>query len=447
MDSYGNSGFRGISLRRADVSSLFSNNIRSKMLSVTERAVVGHLLVDGSQLISSKNNITDGGFTIGGTVRKDMGNQNYTYEFDPVDRQSIFPDLPQIIDANIVAGDKSEEDRLIASYWSDLGNDVFDDWGYFYIFDVNSGTYYFPIISPRNQGDGVFNTQTFSAFGRTFTITHGWCVQGIFKFDISVNDNEPFRFGAYGNMGSDGDEDQYGLTDSYNLNGNSLTLYYHHHAESGSENEILYSYFIPKVVTENDTKTYDAFYDSDYMHMRSAEVTKGLIVYFAKKNDVKDWVINDLKISGTGDGNADVSGRLHVHGDILSAGFNMGKTTIITMDDEDYAPSVKNIMNGYFKNNDLSDNRLFTIPTASSIVAHIPDCSVGTTLHFKINNVQSGNYSRNLVTADGSVTIDSSCYNTVVYRNTIFSYAIVITSVTSGSESAVVLQEHNVYYD
>jgi hypothetical protein len=32
--------------------------------------------------------------------------------------------------------------------------------------------------------------------------------------------------------------------------------------------------------------------------MFSQEFTKGLIVYFAKSNDVKEWVVNDLKIGG-----------------------------------------------------------------------------------------------------------------------------------------------------
>ena len=68
---------------------------------------------------------------------------------------------------------------------------------FFYLYDVNSGKYYFPLIDPQNQGDGTFATQTFNAFGRTFTIKHGWAVQGIFKFDISVADSLPFKFGTY----------------------------------------------------------------------------------------------------------------------------------------------------------------------------------------------------------------------------------------------------------
>jgi hypothetical protein len=229
-----------------------------------------------------------------------MGDDNYTYEFDPNRYQStFFPGMTDFIDGNIVAGDKASDDRLTASFWNDLGNDVFDDWGYFYIYDVTSGKYYFPLISPQNEADGTITTQTFEAFGRTFTIKHGWTVQGIFKFDISAADDLPFRFGAYGNMGSDGDEFTENLTHSYTVGSTPLTLYYHHHAEDGDSNEVLYSYFIPKKVAENDAQTYNAYYDSDDMSMVSREVTGGLIVYFSKKNDVKEWVANDIELDSS----------------------------------------------------------------------------------------------------------------------------------------------------
>jgi len=248
--------------------------------------------------LRSKDNDTSGGFPIGGTVTKDMGDEDYTQEFDPNIYQSeFFPGMADFVDGNIVQGDKDSGDRLNASYWNDLGNDVFDDWGYFYIYDVESGKYYFPLINPQNQDDGIFTTQSFEAFGRTFTIRHGWAVEGIFKFDISVADDKPFRFGAYGNMGSDGDENIEDLTHAYTASGTNLTLYYQRHAEDGDSNEILYSYWIPKAVSANAAQTYDFYNNSDDNSMMSKEVTGGVIVYFAKKNDVKEWVAADLEIA------------------------------------------------------------------------------------------------------------------------------------------------------
>ena len=171
--------------------------------------------IPSSGLIYSKDTVVDGGFTVGNRVNKDMSNIEYTDEYNPNNYPEFFPDMAPFIDENILVGDKNEEDRLIASYWNDLRNDVFDSWGFFYLYDVNSGKYYFPLIDPQDQDDGVFATQTFNVFGRTFTIKHGWSVYGIFKFDISVADDLPFRFGGYGNMGSDGDEVTENLTQNY----------------------------------------------------------------------------------------------------------------------------------------------------------------------------------------------------------------------------------------
>lgn len=244
----------------------------------------------------SKNNTTSGGFPVGEPVDKDMGNENYTNELDPMDYPEFFPGMAPFTDANIVAGDKSPSDRLIASYWDDWDDDVFDDWGYFYLYDVESGKYYFPLISPQNQADGSIFTQTFNAFGRVFTIKQGYPVQGIFKFDISVNDNKPFKFGAYGNMGSDGYEVITNLTYPYTIGSTNLTLYYVKQQEDGDSDEIIYSYFIPKKVSENSSLTYDLYQypGDDDNSLMSKVVTNGLIVYFSKTNDVKEWVVNDL---------------------------------------------------------------------------------------------------------------------------------------------------------
>lgn len=456
-----NQSFKGLSRGFQTFSSITStrnsllNYLKVKNKSEFDNTLTinnGSLIIKGNLSISSRNITTSEGFTIGRTPVKDMGDRNYTYEFDPNDYQSqFFPGMADFIDSNIIAGDKSEENRLIASYWRDLGNDVFDDWGFFYLYDVDSGRYYFPLISPQDQDDGVITTQTFNAFGRNFTITHGWSVQGIFKFDISVDDDKLFRFGAYGNMGSDGDEVLEQLTESYSLDGNSLTLYYHHHQESGDSIEQLYSYFIPKNISENNnTQSYNAYYYSDDMSILSKEVKSGLIVYFSKSYDVKEWVINDLEItsgSGTTLSNifvVDGNGNEFVAGNILSKGTNLGKMTFTSsINDSDYTASASSLINGYFTSSNLNDNRLFIIPSSNDIISAIPNCSVNTSFRFTINNVQSGSYSRSLSTTDASVTIDSSCINNSVPQNIIITYVVIITNITSGSESAIILQDCN----
>jgi hypothetical protein len=122
-------------------------------------------------------------------------------------------------------------------------------------------------------------------------------VQGIFKFDISVADSLPFKFGAYGDMGwgtNDGLTE--GLTQNYTVGGQNLTLYYNKDYNTNDNVRQMYSYWIPKKVSENSAKTYDIYYDGDEMSVMSKNVTTGLIVYFAELNNVKDWVINDLGI-------------------------------------------------------------------------------------------------------------------------------------------------------
>jgi hypothetical protein len=244
------------------------------------------------------NNASDiGPIIVGIPVNKDMQNDEYTYEFDPYDYQSeFFPGMADFIDENIVQGDKEESQRLYASYWDDWSNDVFDDWGFFYLYDVTSGKYYFPLLDPQNQDDGIMTTQTFNAFGRTFIIQHGYPAQGIFKFDISVNDNLPFRFGAYGNMGSDSRTIQQSLTQSYVKSNTIRTLYYHHNQDYGRlPEEQFYSYWIPNNVSQNSSQTYEVYYqDDDDMNIMSKSITNGIKVYFSKSNDVKAWVVNDL---------------------------------------------------------------------------------------------------------------------------------------------------------
>jgi hypothetical protein len=185
-----------------------------------------------------------------------------------------------------------------SSYWSDWGNDIFDGWGFFYIFDVATRQYFFPILNPRNLADGVFTTQHFNAFGRIYTITNGYPAQGIFKFDVSCNDNSQFIFGAYGDMGSDNDTINTNLTQSYTLNNTNYTLFYNRNIEDGDEIERLFSYFIPYEPQLNNTKTYSDFLiNDDELSLYSVPVRRGITVYFSKRNDVKDWVLNDLTLT------------------------------------------------------------------------------------------------------------------------------------------------------
>lgn len=253
---------------------------------------VSKMYYNGSQVwpsqtyrIKSKNNLTAGGLTVGATITKDMASATR-----PSNSHIIYPGT-------------SAPPLVTAQRWSDWNGDIFDNWGWFYLYDPATDAYYSPILSPVNAADGTITTQTFTAFSRTFTIKHGYPVQGIFKFDISVADSLAFYFGAYGDMGSDTSTTNTNLTQSYTLNGNTYTLYYNRNLQTGSTTEIFYSYVIPYETELNNTITYNKLSSGPGIHSGALEVlsiyTKsvkyGVTVYFAKQNDVKNWIINDLQ--------------------------------------------------------------------------------------------------------------------------------------------------------
>lgn len=86
-------------------------------------------------LLSSKNNLTAGGFTIGGQVsvnaNRNFRINTYNYEHNYIELQQLFLETAQPNTSNIVAGDKLEADKFKAVYIYDWGNDIFDNWGFF----------------------------------------------------------------------------------------------------------------------------------------------------------------------------------------------------------------------------------------------------------------------------------------------------------------------------
>lgn len=376
---------------------------------------------------------------VGGIVEKDMDNDNYTDEFDPNEYQSIlFPGMADFIEDNIEQGDKDEGDRFIATYWNDLGDDVFDDWGYFFLYDVERGKYYFPLLTPQNLADGVMTTQYFNCFDVQFVINHGWRAKGIFEMDIScTNSSFEFRFGAYGDWGSDGDENAYDMTASY---GDNQTLFYHHHSEIDDEEEILYSYVIPYRDADKTTKTYEAIYvpsnvdeeETDRSSLITKVLMEGVKVYFAKQNDVKEWVIIDLTTGDFGDengniltdGDINVTGNIYTEGNVVVGGHNFDQKRIVYLNDED--TSVATIFNTYFVSNGLSDNRTLTLPNPQTLFDSIPNCREYSSFRFTINNYNNGDngFAWNISTENGDYEV-IAVKNLSVPSGSIISYCMI----------------------
>lgn len=225
--------------------------------------------------IVSKGNITDGGFQIGDFNNKDMNISSRNY--------------------NAIELPGNTNQTINASLWIDWGGDIFDSWGYFYLYDPLFDNYLGLQFNNINLPNGIFATETFIFNSRTFTITHGYPVRGIYKFEIRVNDDNPFVFGEGGNMGSDGNTSNGDLSHPYSIDGTNLTLWYNENFEIGNINERFYSYYIPFLLEENDTKPYTkGLQGSDDLYIYSIPVTNGLTVYHSKRYDVKEWVANDL---------------------------------------------------------------------------------------------------------------------------------------------------------
>jgi hypothetical protein len=219
------------------------------------------------------------GLTVGAPVTKDMS----------------VPATNFFTSAAYLPGNNSLDSRR--AYWSDWGGDIFDGWGFFYIYNPETGNFLSPMLSDINRENGYIATENFTLDGRTFTIRHGYPVTGIYKFDVSVNDLEPFIFGADGNMGSNGSTVNEDKTYSTNIDGESVTIFYNYNVQLVNPNEAFYSYWVPYTLSEGATKTYTDFtYNTDSLAIYSRQVTGGITVYMAKQNDVRLWVAEDLSI-------------------------------------------------------------------------------------------------------------------------------------------------------
>lgn len=185
-----------------------------------------------------------------------------------------------------------------ASYWDDWGNDIFDNYGYFYIFDPNVNSYYFLTFNTINQEDGVIATQTFNAFeGRTFVVSHGYCARGIYRFEIRcTSDTNTFMFGLYGDMGSDESTINTNIDGSVNVGGVNYPITYNRNVEEGDLIERMFTYFVPFEPSEFVQKPYTDYIDGEYLYMHSNAVTNGLTVYISKKNDVREFIDTDLQV-------------------------------------------------------------------------------------------------------------------------------------------------------
>lgn len=202
--------------------------------------------------------------------------------------------------------------------WNDWGDDFFDDWGDFYIYNPATGTaeYIYFVGGFMNNGDGTVWTQTQTAFNKQFRVRHGWATQGIYKIDVECTDRSfEFSLGCYGNMGADGqmvNEDRQHTVPWGKLNYN----YNWQNTGTAPYREHFFTHFVPKLKSFNDsiTANYSSGNFGAYLHTEppsfnnthgdnlaiwTSSLTIGGIWYFVKGGNsttgaMYDWVANDI---------------------------------------------------------------------------------------------------------------------------------------------------------
>ncbi len=233
----------------------------------------------------------------GAALNVDVG---YLVDKDMTDTTQGEESLPQLPSEYAPNGIFVEASSSPASYWDDWGNDLFDGYGFFYIFDPNSNSYQFLVFNTINQEDGVMATQTFNAFeGRTFVVTHGFCALGIYRFEIRcTSDSNAFIFGMYGDMGSDESTINTNVDGTIAVGGVNYSITYNRNIEEGDLIERMFTYFVPFEPSEftSNPKAYTDNLDGDELYLHSSQVTNGLTVYISKKNDVRTFVQADLQL-------------------------------------------------------------------------------------------------------------------------------------------------------
>jgi hypothetical protein len=247
-----------------------------------EKAILNNNVVWGKTYLRSRNVLTSEGFSTGTSITKDGFSSSYTT------RAANLPGNSDIV-------------NVVRSYWQDWGDDIFDSWGFFYLYDPEFQNYRGIVLNDANfnAADGVISTQTFTFNSRVFTFKYGYPVQGIFKFDISVNDNKTFHFGFDGNLGSNGFTVNNLLAHDYTLNGETFKLHYNNNFQSNLPSESFFTYFVPYEKEKNKTASpyVRKLYNIDNLALYTVALKKGVNIYISKQVDVRDWVINDLEFN------------------------------------------------------------------------------------------------------------------------------------------------------
>lgn len=160
-------------------------------------------------------------------------------------------------------------------YFSDLGNDLVDNWGYFSL--INEAGVVFPIPFTRINGpDGTMYTENIVIDSSVFSVKHGWTTRGIFLIDITpVNHNRNFRFRCGGNWGEE-ERSRFSIHGYSHLSYNFYGL--RHYGRNDVEATV---YVIPKN-TVISGYGFTADLEVDNQIITSQHSTNGFLMYLIK---------------------------------------------------------------------------------------------------------------------------------------------------------------------
>jgi hypothetical protein len=191
-----------------------------------------------------------------------------------------------------------------ATFWSDWGDDVFDGSSYIYLYTSTTFVYIEIPLSQRNLSDGVTSSYSIIAFGKTFTITHGYPTQGMWRMKVECADST-FLFGfgfICDNMGSDtrsvNSTGTFNKTISTSTTAKTLTFRIHEHWDS---NNPLLERFCAAIIpyelwgmTPLTANNFTVSTAPGKLSVFSPIRRHGVTAYFSKGAAMPDWIADDL---------------------------------------------------------------------------------------------------------------------------------------------------------
>ena len=227
-----------------------------------------------------------------------LGNQGYSNYTLNVTKDMASTSTARAIPSHANPSSSSLTPSGTRFYWSDWGDDFFDDWGDFYIYNPATGTAQYIQFSAgfMNNGDSVVWTETMAAHNKHFRIRHGWATQGIYKIDVECTDQSfEFVIGHYGNMGADGqmvNEDR-----QYTVPWGKLNYNYNwQNTGTAPYREHFFTHFVPKLKSFNDSIT--ASYSSVLSNFSNYLHTEPPIFNNTHGDNLAIWT-SPLKLGGT----------------------------------------------------------------------------------------------------------------------------------------------------